>query len=241
MLSRRLPRQYGRELRLKVLTRFLASAGTTLIVMAALAQAPAPQPPLTAAGSVGPVQMPTTAPAGPTAAPDPYATAVPAPPPIAEPVAVGIPSIGVTSPLQHLGRTAEGVLEVPTGPRYDEAAWFDGSATPGAVGTAVILGHVDSQRDGPSVFFELGLLRPGDEIVVEREDGALVVFTIDGVRRYPKEEFPDLVVYGDTEHASLRLITCGGAFDRDTGQYDDNIVVFASAAGDADPQEDVAT
>jgi sortase (surface protein transpeptidase) len=119
---------------------------------------------------------------------------------------------------------------VPTGPRYDEAAWYDGSAAPGAVGTAVILGHVDSVEDGPSVFYDLGRLRPGDEISVSRADGSVARFTVDGVRRYPKDEFPSLVVYGDTDYPALRLITCGGEFDQSTGHYEDNVVVFASSA-----------
>ena len=217
-----------RELRLQVLTRFLATAGVTLIAMSAAAQGPAPLPPLSAAGSLGPVVVPTIAPIASTA-PDPHAPAVPADPPVADPVAIDIPAIGVTSSLQHLGLTAEQTLEVPAGPRYDEAAWYDGSAAPGAVGTAVILGHVDSVEDGPSVFYELGRLRPGDAISVTRADGSVALFTVDGVRRYPKDEFPSLIVYGDTDHPALRLITCGGAFDQSTGHYEDNVVVFASA------------
>lgn len=221
--------RHRRELRLKILTRFLASTGVTLVVMAALAPGAAPQPSLSAAGSVGPVQVPTIAP--PAAAPvDPYATAQPAVPPVADPVAVDIDAIGVRSPLQHLGLTAENTLEVPAGPRYDEAAWYGGSAAPGEVGTAVVLGHVDSVESGPSVFYDLGRLQPGDEISVDRADGTAVVFVVDGVRRYPKDEFPDLLVYGDADHPALRLITCGGAFDRSTGHYEDNVVVFASAA-----------
>ncbi|MBU1865339.1 MAG: sortase, partial [Actinobacteria bacterium] len=114
------------------------------------------------------------------------------------------------------------------GPHYDEAAWFKYSPAPGSVGAAVILGHVDSATGGRSVFFNLGVLRPGDEILVTRADGSVAVFTVDGVRRYPKDEFPSLTVYGDTTHPALRLITCGGEFDRADGHYRDNIVVFAS-------------
>ncbi|MGI9016577.1 MAG: class F sortase [Euzebya sp.] len=225
--------QRRRELRLKILTRFLAAAGVALIAMSAAAPGAPPQPPPSAAGSVGPVQVPT---AVPTARPalDPHATAIPAAPPVPDPVAIDIEAIGVHSPLQHLGRTAQNTLQVPTGPRYDEAAWYDGSSAPGAVGTAVILGHVDSVEDGPSVFYELGRLRPGDEISVDRADGSEVVFAVEGVRRYPKDEFPALLVYGETDHPSLRLITCGGAFDQSTGRYEDNVVVFASSA-DAQP------
>lgn len=87
---------------------------------------------------------------------------------------------------------------------------------------------------------------PVDEISVGRADGSVVVFTVDGMRRYPKDEFPSLVVYGDTDYPALRLITCGGAFDQSTGHYEDNIVVFASSGDavsppDAGPREPAST
>lgn len=148
--------------------------------------------------------------------------------PASRPVAIDIPAIGVRSPLHSLGMTAKGTLRVPSGSRYDEAAWYNRSAAPGTRGPAVILGHVDSPKDGPSVFFKLGDLRPGDRVRVSRDDGTVAIFTVDGVRSYAKDEFPTRLVYGDTPHAALRLITCGGTFDRATGHYVDNVVVFAS-------------
>lgn len=148
-----------------------------------------------------------------------------------KPVAVDIPAIGVRSRLHPLGMTAKGTLRVPSGSRYDQAAWYNRSATPGTRGPAVILGHVDSPKDGPSVFFKLDELRPGDRVRVTRADGTVAVFNVDGVHSYAKEEFPTRLVYGDTPHAALRLITCGGTFDRDTGHYVDNVVVFASLVG----------
>ena len=81
------------------------------------------------------------------------------------------------------------------------------------------------------MFFELGRLRPGNDVKVTRRDGSVAVFEVTGVRRYPKERFPTGLVYGNTDHAALRLITCGGAFDASTGHYVDNIVVFASLVG----------
>ncbi|HXR67708.1 MAG TPA: class F sortase, partial [Dermatophilaceae bacterium] len=119
--------------------------------------------------------------------------------------------------------------EVPApGPHYDEAGWYRYSPTPGALGPAVIVGHVDSAESGPSVFFKLGALRPRDKVRITREDGKVAVFAVESVRRFEKSQFPTQLVYGNTDHAALRLITCGGAFDRDTGSYTDNIVVLAS-------------
>jgi hypothetical protein len=134
--------------------------------------------------------------------------------------------------VQYVGLTAQHTLQVPApGPHYNEAAWYKYSSTPGSLGPAVIVGHVDSAAQGPSVFFNLGDLRPGDKVLVTRADGLVAVFRADGVRRYPKAHFPTMRVYGNTDYAALRLVTCGGAFDYATDHYLDNIVVFASLVG----------
>jgi len=108
-----------------------------------------------------------------------------------------------------------------------EAAWYKYSATPGQIGASVIEGHLDSYQ-GPAVFFRLGALRPGDSVDVTLADGITAVFRVTGVRRYPKSNFPAKTIYGATDYAALRLITCGGAFDYATGHYLSSTVVFAS-------------
>ena len=145
-----------------------------------------------------------------------------------KPVRLDIPSIDVHSSLQHLGQAADGSLEVPEGERYNDAAWYRYSPTPGSIGPAVLLGHVDSAAQGPSVFFRLGELEKGDRISVFRANGSVAEFAVDRVRRYPKNDFPTELVYGDIDHAGLRILTCGGEFDENAGHYRDNIVVFAS-------------
>jgi hypothetical protein len=90
----------------------------------------------------------------------------------------------------------------------------------------VIVGHVDSAANGPSVFWRLGSLRPRDIVRVTRADGTVAVFAVDDVRRFRKTRFPSQLVYGNTNHAALRLITCGGPLEG--GHYRDNIVVRAS-------------
>ncbi|MGH3279341.1 MAG: class F sortase, partial [Trebonia sp.] len=144
------------------------------------------------------------------------------------PVAIAIPAIGVRSRLLTVGLNPDGTIQVP--PLFatpSDAAWFDGSPTPGQVGSAVIEGHIDTYK-GPSVFFRLGALRPGDTVDVTLADRTVAVFRVTGVRQYAKDNFPTLTVYGDTSYPSLRLITCGGAFDSATGHYVSNTVVFAS-------------
>jgi hypothetical protein len=207
----------------------LAASGATAIAVAIAAQKHAPQPPLSAAGSLGPASDAIPA---PRSSPDPVPKVVGPVLQSSKPVALDIPAIGVHSAVQYLGLTAQNTLQVPApGPHYNEAAWYKYSSTPGSLGPAVILGHVDSAAQGPSVFFNLGDLRPGDKVLVTRADGLVADFRVDGVRHYPKDDFPTLLVYGNTDHAALRLITCGGPFDYATGHYVDNIVVFASLIG----------
>ncbi|RZU32843.1 class F sortase [Blastococcus saxobsidens] len=144
------------------------------------------------------------------------------------PVRVRLPAIGVDSPLVELGTDGDGALVPPAD--FDRAGWFSGSPVPGAVGPSVIAGHVDSS-DGPAVFFRLDDLAPGDEVLIDRADGTTVRFTVTGAERFPKTRFPTQAVYGPTPRAELRLITCGGEFDRDRRSYRDNVVVTAVLVG----------
>jgi len=151
--------------------------------------------------------------------------------PPSEPVSLRIPAIEVTSDLHPLGLTEDGRLAVPSGARYDQAAWYDDSPTPGEVGPSVIEGHVTSQGSTPSVFFELGALRVGETVEVTRADGTVAVFEIYASDRFPKDAFPKAAVYGNTDRPELRIITCGGEYDPAARSHVDNIVVFAVLVG----------
>ncbi|RBY84028.1 class F sortase [Blastococcus sp. TF02A-26] len=146
---------------------------------------------------------------------------------VAEPVRVRVPGIGVDSALEQLGVDGAGALETPAD--YDVAGWYRGGPAPGDVGPAVLAGHVDS-TDGPAVFWRLRDLAPGDEVLVDRADGTAARFTVTRVERHPKDAFPTDAVYGPTPDAQLRLVTCGGEFDRAARSYRDNVVVFAELA-----------
>ena len=142
------------------------------------------------------------------------------------PIDVTLPSIGVTSPLEHLARQDDGSIAAPVD--FDMAGWFSAGPQPGQPGPAVIAGHVDS-RTGPAVFYRLRDLQPGDPVEVRREDGRVVTFRVTRLEQHAKDEFPSEAVYGPVPDAELRLITCGGEFDRSSGHYLDNLVVFAVA------------
>lgn len=147
--------------------------------------------------------------------------------PPSPPESVHIPSIELSSPLHHLGLNGDGTLAVPSGERYDEPAWYDGSPTPGEIGPSVIEGHVTSRGSTPSVFFDLGALQVGDTVEVAREDGTVVHFVIYATDSFPKDDFPTTAVYGNTDVAELRLITCGGNYDSQAHAHVSNVVVFA--------------
>lgn len=140
-----------------------------------------------------------------------------------------IAAIGVDTPLIELGLLDDGSLEAPED--YGIAGWYTDGPEPGEPGPSVIAGHVDS-RSGPAVFYRLKELQAGETVVVEGENGSTVEFEVEGVEQYPKDAFPTERVYTRTEQPTLRLITCGGSFDRDERSYRDNIVVFATIAQD---------
>jgi LPXTG-site transpeptidase (sortase) family protein len=146
---------------------------------------------------------------------------------VSPPVSLTIPVIGVLTRLIHLGITSSGALQVPKSTTV--AGWYTGSPAPGAIGSSVIVGHVDSTT-GPGVFYRLSQLHRGDRIYVKQRGGRVAEFGVDSVQEYKKNAFPTLKVYGMTPTPQLRLITCGGTFDTQTGHYLSNIVVYATLA-----------
>ncbi|WP_436788295.1 class F sortase [Yinghuangia sp. YIM S10712] len=211
----------------------------------AAAASPDPVPLATPAAERSPVAP------GPTAAPPPAGqvppgappgTETPPPPPLPTPTVTGpepmrpsspmvieIRSIGVYAKLSRVGLTDKGWIDAPPSSERNLAAWYEGSPTPGVVGTSVIVGHVDVPA-GPAVFYDLGTLRKGATIRIAREDGSTAVFTVYGVQVFSKKEFPAERVYGGTGVPELRVITCGGTYDKDDG-YSGNVVAFARFTG----------
>jgi len=204
-----------------VVSALLVIGGAVIIGIAVRPHQYAPQPSQAAAGMIGPATVPGHAAAARPASRGPSL-------PRSEPVAIDIPAIGVHSRLLYLGLNSNGTIQVP--PLYaqpSQAAWYKYSVTPGQIGASVIEGHVDTYQ-GPSVFFRLGALRPGDTVDVMLADGTLAVFRVTGVRQYLKTDFPTKLVYGPADYAALRLVTCGGAFDDSTRSYLSSTIVFAS-------------
>jgi hypothetical protein len=234
----------------------LTVAGGSVLGLAVAAQRHAPQPGPAQAGSIGPVLVGLGG-SGERAARRACSSqdcgAVPAPPKAwgststavqgpaltrSLPISIWIPAIGVSSRLLYVGLNPDGTIQVPPlndPPLTNEAAWYKYSPTPGQPGPSIIEGHVDSLSAGPSVFFRLGALKPGDLVYITLADRQVAVFKITGVRLYPKNQFPTNTVYGNTDYAALRLITCGGSFDEQSHHYSSNIVAFASLVSSLHP------
>ncbi|MFJ8078638.1 class F sortase [Streptomyces sp. NPDC096176] len=198
-------------------------------------------------GSPTAAGLPAGAPGSPTAAgatpgsPEPSQSVVPGPSPAprkAKPVRGGhaplprsaakkltIPAITIESPVTGLGLDKHRRLAAPPVDNPRLVGWYRAGPSPGEAGTALLVGHRDT-RTGPAIFLNLNALKPGDKVNVVRADRRTAVFTVDKVRTYKKEAFPDAEVYGHTGRPELRLLTCGGSFDKKAG-YSANVVVFA--------------
>ncbi len=143
------------------------------------------------------------------------------------PVHVTIPSIKVDAPVHNVGLTRDGTVAVPTLRRHNEAGWFDRGPTPGQFGPAMLVGHADT-KTGPSIFHDLGRLKPGATIEVTRRDRHVAVFEVNSVEHFGKSKLPVSRVYGDYSRPALRLVTCTGRWVGGSIGYSDNLVVFAS-------------
>ncbi|MFK0246036.1 class F sortase [Amycolatopsis azurea] len=165
---------------------------------------------------------PTTSASPPASSTAPAATALPR----SDPVLIEIPKIKAKSTLVPLGLNQDNTLQVPPVSRPMQAGWFSEGASPGEIGPAVIAGHVDGNKQ-PGIFYRLKELQAGDRVLISRADGRVLTFVISRVMQVDKDEFPTDAVYGETNDPQLRLITCGGSFDRAVRSYRDNIIAFA--------------
>ncbi len=142
----------------------------------------------------------------------------------ATPVRIEVPAVHLDVPVTAVGTDREGALAVPTD--FGQAGWWRSGPVPGNVGPAVIVGHYDS-KTGPGAFYPLGLVGKNARITVTRSDRRTLSFVVDRIDEVRKNTFPTRAVYGPTPDAQLRLITCAGDFNRATGHYESNLIIFA--------------
>ncbi|WP_432072607.1 class F sortase [Streptomyces wuyuanensis] len=171
---------------------------------------------------------PQARPASPAPAPVSPPKAVPVHPPLPRsvPTRITIPAISVNAPFTVLTLNKTGQLNAPPPNDKNLVGWYGKGATPGEKGTSILAGHLDTMT-GPAVFESLNALKPGNKIEVTRQDRKVATFKVDSVETFSKAAFPSARVYNDAPTAQLRLITCGGLYDKKTKDYKDNVVVFA--------------
>lgn len=164
----------------------------------------------------------------PANVPPPLPQITPAPPMLpSTPVQIVIKDLGIDAPIKSVGLAKDGSIEVPPSNNANLVGWYRNMSTPGEVGPAVLLGHKDT-RTREAVFAKLPKIKNGDTIEIKRQDGTTAVFTVGGVEQASKKTFPTERVYGRQDNAQLHLITCGGTYDRSTGHYTDNVIVYAT-------------
>ncbi|MFE0515727.1 class F sortase [Streptomyces sp. NPDC058964] len=159
-------------------------------------------------------------------------------PPAAQPLGdalpqrVDIPELGVQAPVVARGLDRQGAVEPPPFDQPGVVGWYAAGVSPGAAGPALMVGHVDTETR-PAVFYKLSTMQPGETVRVVRDDGRVAHFTVDDVQVLPRDHFDAAKAYGPHRRgrAELRLITCGGTFDRATRSYTANVVVSAYLTG----------
>jgi LPXTG-site transpeptidase (sortase) family protein len=195
----------------------VAAGVVVLAVLAASCSAPSGPGP-----NDGPSLSSPTVTGGPVTAAPPL--------PASPPTQVRIDAINATSSLVPLGLNPDQTITVPPVNTPLQASWYRLGPTPGAAGPAIILGHINGNgKEG--IFAKLNQLKPGDQVKVTRQDGKTAVFTVTKMQQIAKNTFPTVDVYGDTPDAQLRLITCGGGFDKAKRSYVDSIIAFATLTG----------
>lgn len=148
------------------------------------------------------------------------------------PQRVDVPSIGIQAPVISRGLDADGAIEPPPYASPGTVGWWGNGTPPGADGAALMVGHVDT-KSKPAVFYGLSSAQPGDKVRVVRADGSVAEFTIEDVRVYERAAFDAHKVYGQRVRgrAELRLVTCGGTYDKAAKEYSANVVVSAYLTG----------
>jgi LPXTG-site transpeptidase (sortase) family protein len=154
------------------------------------------------------------------------ATELPRPDRTPRPETLRIPALDLRIPVDVVGLDTDGQVEVPADVR--RTGWYRFSSKPGSSqGSTVIVGHRDGVNQGAGAFIDLGSLRPGDRITVDRVDGSTIRYEVVARESFDKDRVPLQELFSRSGPSRLTLITCGGPFDPSALGYTDNIVVTA--------------
>lgn len=141
-----------------------------------------------------------------------------------EPAQIEIPSIGVDAAIEQTGILENGEMGVPE--NVDKVGWFEPGFKAGVKGHSVLAGHVDSPT-GPAVFYNLTKVKVGERVTLTGVDGRKLIFEVKEINSYQTEQAPVKEIFGESDKRMLNLITCTGDFYKNTGSYEERLVVSA--------------
>ena len=144
------------------------------------------------------------------------------------PVAIAIERAQVAAEVEVIN-IVDGAMQNPTGPWV--VAWYEETAGLGQIGNIVLAGHVDYWDVGPAVFWYVNELVAGDRIEVTDAQGVAHAFGVLWGEMYLTADLtPEIItdlIFPSTKDELLTLVTCGGEFDPNTGEYLSRYIVRA--------------
>jgi LPXTG-site transpeptidase (sortase) family protein len=144
-----------------------------------------------------------------------------------QPVAIKIEKAQVDAQVE-VQEIVDGVMLNPSGPFV--VSWYRETGHLGDADNIVMAGHLDYYDVGEAVFYHLGELAEGDVIEITGADDQIYKYKVEWVRNYAIADLDAKEVkriVGRTSEESLTLITCGGQFDYNRGEYLERMVVRA--------------
>lgn len=145
-------------------------------------------------------------------------------PSIGLPVHMWVPRLHIDAPLERVGLTKEGAVDIPKGPT--SPAWYEYGPRPGEIGSAIIVGHFGWKNGIPAVFDHLNQIAIGDQVVITSEVQGTQVFVVRKIRTYHKDDVAKEIFISTDGKAHLNLITCMGDWDKAEESYADRLVIF---------------
>jgi sortase (surface protein transpeptidase) len=137
-----------------------------------------------------------------------------------------IPAIKVNASIEIVGKTPEGLMDVPTHNKWVTVGWYKNGPKPGQVGSAVIDGHLDRDGGAPAVFWDLHKLHLDDVVSVQSKTGRTLHFKVIKVAKYAPDAAPVAQIFGNNNGIFLNLITCAGVWVPAENQPSQRLVVY---------------
>jgi len=142
---------------------------------------------------------------------------------MSEPRTLRIPALKLEAPIESVGLTKSGDMDVPSSDK--SVGWYRFGPVPGDIGNAVLAGHLDVHGK-PAIFWDLQNLRLGDVIEIKDDKGQTARFKVNATQAFKLADAPLERIFGNSDQRHLNLITCSGAWHNDQRDYSERLVVF---------------